>query len=114
MDQHDRVLYKKDNISKVNFKINEISNFASSNVRISLYKKQSLSGYDQVYDIIDLKDYILDDLQEAEENTYYITTDELELQFNTTLFNKTGYEIRFDLYDGNKFITTIRKKFIVR
>ena len=114
MDNQDKVLYKENNVATMNFKINEISNFNASNVRVSLYRKKSLSGYDQVYDLVDLNDYAVDGLQQAETYVYYVTTDNFDLKLNTTLFEKRGYELRFDLYDGDKYITTIKKKFIVR
>ena len=114
MDNQDKVLYKEDNVATMNFKIKELSNFNASNVRVSLYRKKSLSGYDQVYDLVDLNDFAVDGLQQAETYVYYVTTDNFDLKLNTTLFEKRGYELRFDLYDGDKYITTIKKKFIVR
>ena len=98
----------------MNISIKELSNLNNSNVRISLYKKQSLSAYDQTYGLIDLKDFVVGNLTKAKDKVYYVTSNELSLALNNTKFEKTGYELRFELYDGDKFITVIKKKFIVR
>lgn len=114
LDDDDRVIYKKQETTTMNISIKELSNLNNSNVRISLYKKQSLSAYDQTYGLIDLKDFVVGNLTKAKDKVYYVTSNELSLALNNTKFEKTGYELRFELYDGDKFITVIKKKFIVR
>lgn len=114
MDSDDRVIYKQQETSTLNFTINETSTFTNSNIRVSLYKKKSLTAYDQTYELVDLQEYVTTTLDEVEENIYYVTTSNLALSMNNTKFEKTGYELRFELYDGNNFITVIKKKFIVR
>ena len=114
MDAGSKMIYKEHETTTMNFIINEKSSFQASNVRVSLYKKTSFSGYDQNYELINLQDYVIDTLTKAEDNIYYVTSDKLVLSLNTTRFEKTGYELRFELYDGTKKITTVKKKFIVR
>ena len=114
MDSEDNIIYKENNKTKMNFEIIESGELESPNIRISLYKSQDLSPYNQTYEIVDLQDYIIDELIEVEENAYRAVEKDLELTLNTTKFLKTGYEFRFELYDGDKHITTIKKKFIVR
>ena len=114
MDSEDKIIYKENNKTKMNFEIIESGELESPNIRISLYKRQDLSPYNQTYEIVDLQDYIIDELIEVEENAYRAVEKDLELTLNTTKFLKTGYEFRFELYDGDKHITTIKKKFIVR
>ena len=83
-------------------------------VRVSLYKKDELTAYNQVYNIINLQEVVSNDLTEVEENIYAVNSTSLDLDFNLTKLEKTGYELRFELYDGSKFITVMKKRFIVR
>ena len=114
MDAGSKMIYKEHESTTMNFVINEKSNFQASTVRVSLYKKKEKGAYDQTYEIVDLQDFAIDTLTLAEDNAYYVTAEQFVLSLNTTKFEKTGYELRFDLYDGTKKITTIKKKFIVR
>ncbi len=113
LDETDKVLYKKQNVHELNFTIIKDTNFTPT-VRVSLYKKANLTAYDQVYNIISLQDVSTDTLTEIEENIYTINSTNFDLSINTSKLERTGYELRFDLYDGSKFITSIKKRFIVR
>ena len=114
LDSNDKVIYKKQETTIMNIAVNELSTFNNSNVRVSLYRKKELTAYDQTYELVDLQDYLTNTLTKVEDNVYYVTTNDLALSLNNTKFDKTGYELKFELYDGNKFITAIKKKFIVR
>ena len=80
----------------------------------SQYKKNELTAYNQVYDLINLQEVSTNELTEVEENIYTVDSTSLDLDFNLTKLEKTGYELRFELYDGSKFITVMKKRFIVR
>ena len=113
IDENDKVLYKKQNTHNVNLKIIKDTTFTPT-VRVSLYKKAELTAYNQVYNIINLQEVVSNELTEVEENIYTVDSNSLDLDFNLTKLEKTGYELRFELYDGSKFITVMKKRFIVR
>lgn len=113
IDENDKVLYKKQNTHNVNLKIIKDTTFTPT-VRVSLYKKAELTAYNQVYNIINLQEVVSNELTEVEENIYTVDSTSLDLDFNLTKLEKTGYELRFELYDGSKFITVMKKRFIVR
>ena len=112
--ESDKVISKKIPTTTMRFKI--INSLDNSKVRISLYKRNTFNPLDQTYSLIDLKSYTTTELNEVEgiEDVYSIDKDEFNLTLNTTKFDYTGYELRFELYDGLDKLTTIKKKFIVR
>ena len=114
LDSNDKVIYKKQETTIMNITVNELSTFNNSNVRVSLYRKKVLGAEDQTYELVDLQNYLTNKLTKAEDKVYYVTTNDLALSLNNTKFDNTGYELKFELYDGDKFITAIKKKFIVR
>ena len=81
---------------------------------LSLYKKNELTAYDQSHSLIDLSDYSSNELEFATDYSYVINDGEFELALNLSNLYKTGYELRFELFDGDKRIDLIKKKFIVR
>lgn len=113
LDENDKVLYKKQNTHDLNFKIIKDTSFVPT-VRVSLYKKSELTAYNQVYDLINLQEVSTNELTEVEENIYSVNSNSLDLSLNLSRLEKTGYEVRFELYDGTKLVTIIKKRFIVR
>ena len=113
LDENDKVLYKKQNTHDLNFKIIKDTSFTPT-VRVSLYKKSKLTAYNQVYDLINLQEVSTNQLNEVEDNIYTIDSNSLDLSLNLSRLDKTGYEVRFELYDGSKLVTIIKKRFIVR
>ena len=115
MDETGRVLNKENNNLSMNFEIIKSDNLKNPNVRVSLYRKDSLGPYNQDYSIVDLKTYVTNELSLQSTNIYYISNDtaNLTLNFNKELEN-TGYLLMFELYDGDKKIGSISEKFIVR
>ena len=85
-----------------------------------LYKKVSLSPYDQKYDIIDLGTYLVDNVLELyDENIYYVsngidTNGVLNIKLDTSKLDKNGYMFVFELYEDNRIVNKISKKFIVK
>ena len=92
----------------VNFDITKTGTFTDPYIRVSLYKKQQLTAYNQDYTLIDLANYTTTSLNKITDN-YYTLPQQLEL---TNM--QGGYKFVFELYDGTTKIGTIEKKFIVR
>ena len=96
------------------------------NIRVSLYKKDTMSAYNQNYSIVDLGTHVTNELTLVGNNVYYVT--ETPINFNGTLesynlldlnlitnnFDNTGYKLAFELFAGNKKRGTIEKYFIVK
>ena len=119
MNSEDRIITSKENEFDFKFLITEKNE--NTNIKMSLYKKNSLSAYDQNYTIVNLGEYIVDnELEKCDENIYYVFNnnndnyDNLKLKLNTSLFEKNGYMFVFELYDGEKLVGKINKKFIVK
>ena len=92
----------------VNFDITKTGTFTDPYIRVSLYKKQQLTAYNQDYTLIDLANYTTTSFNKITDN-YYTLPQQLEL---TNM--QGGYKFVFELYDGTTKIGTIEKKFIVR
>lgn len=117
----DRIFLKNQD-KTLNFEMLYQSDIENPNVRVSLYEKNELTAYDQTYSLVDLGNYIYDEL-ESKGNKTYSLTEEIEslgsyemysLSFKNSLFNMNGYKLVFDLYDGDNKIGSIEKKFIVK
>ena len=98
----------------ISFNIISKNKFDNPSIRVSMYKKYDLSAYNQTYTIVDLAQYASNELELANEMTYNVNVGKFELGLNLDSLDKTGYEVRFELYDEDKKIDTIKKKFIVR
>ena len=111
------VILKRDkDENQVLFNIMYSGMLESPNIQVSLYEKEKLTAYNQNYVLIDMADYTTTKLNKTNENKYDV--DILNNQFNLNLitnkFKNTGYKYVFELYDGNKKISTIQKYFIVK
>lgn len=86
------------------------------NIRISLYKKDKLTAYNQDYTLIDLKEYVSNELIRVEEKKYIVDKEALtfDLDLLTNKFENTGYKYVFELYDGPTKVSQIDKYFIVK
>ena len=110
----------------VKFNILQNGGFINPNIRVSLYKKNKLTAFDQTYTIVDLKDYVTNSLEKVSDNIYYAiksplfyngqasTYNAFNLNFINTNFENNGYKLVFELYSGSVKIATIEKKFIVK
>lgn len=125
MEDQYRIINKADEFS-IPFDILQNGELENPNLRISLYKKNQITAYDQNYTLVDLATYVSDALSICENNVYYISTNpiqyiapeylynEFELDLITANFENTGYKFVFELYDDTKKIGTIEKYFIVK
>lgn len=118
MDNEDKIVTTNTNEFDFEFLVGTITE--NTNIKMSLYKKNSLSAYDQNYNIVDLGDYLINNnLEKYDENIYYVSkqpkeNSTLKINFDTSLFEKKGYMFVFELYEGEKLINKINKKFIVK
>ena len=110
------MLDKKEENHLASFSIIYNGALTEPNVRISLYKKNDLTAYNQNYTLINLLEYSSDVLIQAETNRYFV--DLLNPIYNLNLipnrFENNGYKYVFELYDGSNKISQIEKYFIVR
>lgn len=126
MEDQNRIVDKTNNSVTIPFNILEDGNLVNPNIRVSLYKKNQITAYNQDYSIVDLKSYVSDTLNECGTNVYYVSTNPtkyngkassynyFQLNLLTANFENTGYKFVFELYDGNKKIGTIERHFIVK
>lgn len=114
MDDSSKILVKDTGNVVIPFNIVSNNRFTDPSIRISLYKKESLTAYNQNYLLIDLDDYSSNELELATDYSYIINEGKYELNLDLSNLDKTGYEIRFELFDGDRRIDLIKKKFIVR
>lgn len=118
MNNEDKIITTKKNEFNFEFLLSET--YQNTNIKMSLYKKNSLSAYDQNYTIVDLGTYLTDNTFERfDENVYYAfkefdKNNKLNLNLDTSLLKKSGYMFVFELYDDERLVSKISKKFIVK
>ena len=59
-------------------------------------------------------DFVKGNLNSVEDKIYSLDNYSTILEFDNKKFENNGYELRFELYDGTRKITSIKKKFIVK
>lgn len=102
---------------KIDLGIDYAGGLTNPNVRVSLYKKEQLTAYNQDYVLVDLADYLTDSLVPASDNAYYLISNLVannSITLNTKQLDCGGYLFVFELYDGDNRIGSLEKKFIVR
>ena len=115
-------IFIKDQDKTLNFEMLYQSEIENPNIRVSLYEKNELTAYNQSYSLVDLGDYIYDELSLIDNKTYKLSEDivssseyeNYSLSFKNSMFKLNGYKLVFDLYDGDIKVGTIEKKFIVK
>lgn len=122
-----KILNKSINVISANYALIQKGNFENPNIRVSLYRKNLPTAYDQQYTLVDLEYYISNTLiSSGDTYVYYASSNpqsyngsatsynNLELSFITSKFDYTGYRLVFELYDGDEKIGTIENNFIVK
>ena len=95
------------------------------NIKVSMYKKNRLTAYNQEYTLIDMGDYTDAVLDEFIDKIYYVKRNAFSYskdrkynvfnyQLDTSTLDKTCYKFVFDLYSGNTKVESISKYIIVR
>ena len=126
LDNQSRVISKEEENTTIHFDMLERGPFYNPNIRVSLYKKKELTAYNQNYELVDLKEYITNELESVTDDIYYASKypyyytgyknsyNLLDLELINSKFESTGYKFVFELYDGNTKIGTKEIKFIVK
>jgi len=118
MDSEDKIITTTKNEFNFEFLVSKPSE--NNYIKISLYKKNSLSAYDQNYTIVDLGKYLIDKtFEKTDENVYYASkhineNNVFNVNINTSLLEKKGYMFVFELYEKERLVNKISKKFIVK
>lgn len=120
IDDQKRIINKSDGNTILPLNIVQNGDLNNPNIKISLYKKSELNPLNQNYEIVDLIDYISDELIACDENVYYAfnnslsESNSLELNLIANNFESNSYKLVFELYDDAKKVSTISKYFIVK
>ena len=92
---------------------------SNPNLRIKIYKKLNFDSNNQTYELIELRQYIKNNLELIDNYQYYLIKNledeqniSLDLKINN--FEYGGYKIIFELYDGDSFVKKYIKTFIVK
>ena len=101
-------------LTRLRVKVLDTTKLTAKRIKISLYKRISTTAVEQDYELVDLKDFVTNELPGSNDKTYDLTENPKELIFDNKKFENNGYELRFELYDGTRKITTVKKKFIVK
>ena len=123
MDSSNSIINQGDEVS-LNFDILEDS-VVNPNIKVSMYQKDELTAYNQDYTLIDMGDYTEDVLDLYIDSVYYVSRNPVSysvseqyntfsLNLDTTDLDKTCYKFVFDLYEGNRKISSISKYIIIR
>ena len=121
----DKQIVDKENNNHINFNIIQSGNYTNPSIRISLYKKNELTAFNQNYTLVNIKDYVNNDLELIANNVYYAfktpkkyngtidTYNNLVLNFKENIQHNV-YKVVFELYDNDNKISQIEKKIIVK
>jgi len=103
------------------FNIEYETSIANPNIRIALYRRDYETIYTAEYNLVDLKEFVKDELTTSNNEKEYIITENpqatqkfvLNLKDDNTL--KTGtYKIKFLVYDGEIYIGEVYKMIIIK
>ena len=118
MNNDDKIITKNKNEFDFELLVGDISE--NTNIKVSLHKKNTLSPFDQSYTVIDLGQYLFEsNLENYDENIYYASktpsaNNLLKINLDTSSLEKNGYMFVFELYEGERVVDRINKKFIVK
>lgn len=101
-------------LTKLRVNISDTLELKNKIVKVSLYERVSTTAVEQEYELLDLEDYVKGKLTSTGNSTYLIENNSIVLQLDNKKFNNNGYELRFEVFDDTRKITTIKKKFIVK
>lgn len=125
-DESKRILNKTETNTTLSFDLLNTGALTEPNLRVSLYQKKSLTAYNQEYQLINLQDFATSTLDQAGLNSYYVARvaktydgtpasyNHYDVNLDLSKMSSGGYEFVFELYDGNRKIGSVSKKYIVR
>lgn len=102
----------------LDFQITYESSLNNPNIRVSMYRRTYEDIYDYDYVLVDLQDYVTNELEVSNKSKIYIVKNMPTNRFQYILNMKdnlmTGtYQIRFSLYDGDNYVGHINKYIII-
>ena len=115
-----KIINKEKKEQQLDFNITKKIETTEGNIRVALYKKKNFTAFNQDYELIDLNEYITNDLELVNNKVYYAYKSPLEyqntlgLKFIPSKLESGGYKLVFELYDNNTKIGTLDEKFIVK
>ena len=124
MDEHLLVVDKdtgftlyNNNAIVLNFEYS--SGLANPNIRLSLYRRDYSAIFTNVYNLVDIKDYITNNYASTDKEFEYLMVNNPTTSFNTYLYLKpdlvTGtYKLTFSLYDGDVYVGDIYKYIVIK
>ncbi|MDD4705609.1 MAG: hypothetical protein PHS24_00135 [Bacilli bacterium] len=118
VDFNNNIINKNDLSTEISFNISKTT-LSNPNIRVSLYEKQELSAYNQNYLLVNLSNYINENLELISNNVYYLSKSNdnnisTTLNLKNNLFNYNSYKLILELYDGELKIDSIKKYFILK
>ena len=92
---------------------------ANPNIRLSLYRRDYSAIFTNVYNLVDIKDYITNNYASTDKEFEYLMVNNPTTSFNTYLYLKpdlvTGtYKLTFSLYDGDVYVGDIYKYIVIK
>ena len=117
IDSNSRII-EKDGIVNLSFNLKQ-SGLENPNIKVSMFKKDQVTAYNQDYTLVNLGLYSDISLERFIDSVYYVSRNPQEesiFSFNldTSLLDKTSYKFVFDLYDGDLKVSSISKNIIIR
>ena len=113
------VVFMSNNDKNLVFNITYESHLENPNIRLAMYRRKYDGVYDTNYELVDLADYVSDELDTTNNTNEYLLTDnpiasnDFNLSMSDTLLTGT-YRLSFRLYDENTLIGEIVRYIIVR
>ena len=103
----------------ITFNISYSSGLLNPNLRLSMYRRDYLEVYSDVYNLVDFKDYFTDDLDDTNIDYIYMLFDPPTNSMTTTVHLKDNlmsgtYRMVFGLYDNNTFIGSVYKYIVIK
>ena len=107
------------NTNKINIDINYSSLYKNPQIRVALYRRNYNAVVSRQYNIVDLQDYVQEELIKSKNPREYIVSVQPKLNNTQTLTLKqnliTGtYKLTYELYDGENYIGEAYEYLIIK
>lgn len=107
------------NTNEVTYNINYDSGLNNPNIKIKLYRRKYDEIYDTNYELVDLKDYISNDLTSTNTDKMYLLISNPKKENSFTFTYKTNlktgtYKLEFILYDNDTEIGSVDKYIVIK
>ena len=108
----------EDENNYVEFQFAYSSGLTNPNIRVSLYRRTYTDVYNYTYELVDLQDYVTNELKATNNSKEYVVKESPSSSFQYILNMKdnlkTGtYQIKFSLYDEDNYVGSIDKYIII-